>query len=483
MTRGTSRFVRLALTAVWLAGCDEDPARRSPRPVDGGCDGGACESTTVCTGSTRPTLCSGECVDLKITSRHCGECGHACQKGATCRDGTCACSATAPDDCNGECVDTKSDSRHCGKCGSACGATCRDGVCIEATDLALGGQHALARLSDGSLAAWGYNGFGQLGTGKAGPPAMTPQPLSDPKEVSAVTAGRSHTCVVLPDHTVACWGDNAFGQLLTDSLSSAVPLTISGVSDVSAISAGGRHTCALGTGGSVTCWGWNRNGQLGDGTTNALVGSPVTVSGISKAREVVAGANHSCALRDDGAVLCWGDNADGQLGDGTTAIRPAPVPVTGIVDAVEITAGAEATCARTNAGAVLCWGREGAAGSIDAGDAAPPMHKTAVAVSGVTTAAGIAAGDHHVCARLMDGTAVCWGDNRKGQLGDGSKTASSTPVVVSGATDVAEIAAGGDHSCLRRSDGAVQCWGDNAQGELGDGTTTPKSVPISVVWK
>src|SRR5206468_6450355 len=129
---------------------------------------------------------------------------------------------------------------------------------------------------------WGYNGFGQLGIASVRT-ELTPSVVGEPKEVVAVAAGRSHTCAVLPDGSVACWGDNAFGQLLAEPLSSPSPLAVSGVTSMKAISAGGRHTCALGADGSVTCWGWNANGQVGDGTVNALPPAVVKVEGVANA--------------------------------------------------------------------------------------------------------------------------------------------------------------------------------------------------------
>jgi len=254
----------------------------------------------------------------------------------------------------------------------------------------------------------------------------------------------------------------------------------------SQIAAGGFHTCALRAGGTVQCWGNNQNGQLGNGT-NTYSTMPVSVSGLSGVTAIAAGGFHTCALLSGGTVQCWGYNVFGQLGNGTTTDSTVPVSVTGITGATAISAGSAHTCALLSGGTVQCWGRNdyGQLGNGTNTDSTVP-----VSVSGLSGATAISAGDLHTCAALSGGTVQCWGDNQYGELGNGTTSfsppyGSNVPVSVSGLTGVTAISAGGGHTCAVLSGGTVQCWGYNREGELGNGTNSTSypydsSVPVSV---
>lgn len=242
------------------------------------------------------------------------------------------------------------------------------------------------------------------------------------------------------------------------------------------VAAGNQFTCAL-SGGMVKCWGHNGSGQLGDGTT-ARRPTPVAVSGITTAVEIVAGRDHSCARLASGSVVCWGDNGYGQLGDGTTARRLTPSPVAGLVDAVALAAGDRHTCALTASGGVKCWG---ANASGEVGDGTFARRTTPVSVSGVAGASAIAAGGATSCAVVAGGAVKCWGAGGYGQLGNGTaNTNSALPVTVTGLTGVADIDVGSRHACAVQASGAVRCWGANVAGALGDGTTAGRTTPVAV---
>src|SRR5438876_1878896 len=217
-----------------------------------------------------------------------------------------------------------------------------------ATAVELGSFYSCSLLQDGTVRCWGDNSAGQLGDGTT-TNASTPVAVAGIGGAVAVTGGGFHTCARFLDGTLECWGRNDFGQLgdpATTSFNSVTPVRVTGITSAIAVAAGGFHTCALLADGTVRCWGENDFGQLGNGTSDPAPGtpttfnpSPVTVSGIPTAVAISAGGWHTCALLRDGTVQCWGENTYGQLGNGATTAPPAPgrsstpATVTGITTA------------------------------------------------------------------------------------------------------------------------------------------------------
>jgi alpha-tubulin suppressor-like RCC1 family protein len=236
----------------------------------------------------------------------------------------------------------------------------------------------------------------------------------------------------------------------------------------SLVDAGHTHACAVTRTGSVRCWGSNFRGQLGDGTTLGR-SVPVEVRAMSDVRSVGAG-DHTCALTNAGSISCWGRNSSGELGDGTRFDRRTPVPVGGLPGLVTALAvGLNHTCALTEAATVACWGDNGK-GQLGNGttvDSATPL-----TVPGLMSIASVASGGGHTCAVTSAGGVKCWGSNKFGQLGTGSPGRSSlTPVDVVGlSSGVSSIALGRDHSCALTTEGAAMCWGIDNHGQLGSVT-------------
>lgn len=301
-----------------------------------------------------------------------------------------------------------------------------------AISVSAGNSHACALLGDGTVKCWGWNGWGVYGGGQLGDGTTisrsTPVQVADITTATAVSAGGVHTCALLADHTVSCWGWNEYGQLGNGTLlDSYVPVPVLRITDATAISAGLTHTCALLSSMTVTCWGRNDRGQLGASSylpsTYPVGGAYVTsVSGLD------AGGYHTCAFRSAGTVGCWGSNDDGQLGNGSTnSYRNTAATATGVETALGIAAGDSHTCARLAFGSVMCWG-DNASGQL--GDGTQTDRLTPTLASGIWTATSISAGGRHSCAALADGSIRCWGANDSGQLGDGTTIARVRPVSV-----------------------------------------------------
>lgn len=337
--------------------------------------------------------------------------------------------------------------------------------------IAAGQGHACALTLGGGVKCWGHNDFGQLGDGTQTTHRTAVDVSSLGSGVSAIAPGESHTCALTLGGAVKCWGSNQFGQLgdgtTTERLTA---VDVSGLnSGVSAVAAGRVHSCALTLEGVVKCWGNNYTGRLGDGTdTDSL--TAVDVSGLSSGvAAIAAGENHSCALTTGGGVKCWGSNNVGQLGDGTTESRLMAVDVSGLDSGVlAIAASRQQTCALTSAGGVKCWGSNL---NGELGDGTTTTRLTAVDVSGLSSGVtAIAMGGSHACALTAGGGLMCWGNNGSGQLGDGTTTNRLTAVGVSGLdSGISAIAVGQGFTCALTTSGGVKCWGSHRNGQLGIG--------------
>ncbi len=385
-------------------------------------------------------------------------------------------------------------------------ATTASVIGSSSTHVTAGPTHTCALISDGTVHCWGYNGDGNLGTRDPKffrngdkstsnvPLVVTGGALAN-KRATQIAAGGLYTCALISNGTVTCWGYLLNPGYLGNGTAtgSEVPVAVTGGAlankTVTQIAAGPFHTCALISDGTVTCWGSGRAGELGNGDdTDSNV--PVAVTGGALANKTVtqiaAGGYYTCALVSDGTVTCWGNGSFGNMGNGTNTGSEVPVAVTGGALAnktvTQIAAGEHHTCAVLSDGTVTCWGYNWA-GQL--GNGTNTSSNVPVAVTGGALAnkkaTQIAAGASHTCALISDGTVTCWGESE----GNGTNTSSNVPVAVTGGAlankKATQIAAGASHTCAAISDGSVTCWGNGRSGQLGNGTNTDSNVPVAVV--
>lgn len=267
--------------------------------------------------------------------------------------------------------------------------------------------------------------------------------------------------------------DSVIPAVVPSSLPPTPPPSVTFTVDRGTVAAGARHSCSLDAQGRALCWGNNEDGQLGDGGFQSHT-TPAAVSGTLTFAYLAAGNSHTCGATRDGEAYCWGGNSSGQLGDGTTSPRSEPVRVAGSASFRIIRTGSQHSCGVTTNGRVQCWGA-GNRGQLGNGSAGLLTIPTTVPLSG--PAGAVAVGQQHSCAITTDGKAYCWGRNDNGQLGDGSLTDRRSPVEVAGDQRFVSIAAGGYHTCAISVDNDLYCWGQNRWGQLGAGNTLDSPVP------
>lgn len=344
-----------------------------------------------------------------------------------------------------------------------------------------GDFHYCALTTDNQLKCFGENIFGQFGYGEIGADSEIETAVGLLAGISQIDAGAQHTCARASSGALQCWGDNRFGQLAVDvTTERLVPTQVVGLdTGIRSIAVGNYHACSLSDAGQVKCWGANTALQLGnEGRALRITPSDVMDLGAG-VRAIAAGGNSACAITANRRVRCWGANFQNQLGIGGPPDVATPTPVVGLgeVDVLAIGVGREHACALLSGGRVKCWG-DNAHGQL--GDGTRTQRASAVDVVGLPNdIRAIALGYLHTCAITATNGLKCWGYNEDGQLGDGTTTERLTPVDVVGlGSGVQAVAPGGLHTCAVVSGGAVTCWGANYFGLLlGDGSTEDRAIP------
>ncbi len=300
--------------------------------------------------------------------------------------------------------------------------------------ISAGGSHACALTESGTVYCWGMNVNGELGdgttTGRTAPVLV--RNLGG--VAKAITAGYAHTCAVLTTGVTQCWGWNQWGQLGNGTTQSTVtPTTVKGLTGVTIIATASNTTCAVSGAGALKCWGANGDGQIGNGTSTGRTTPRAVIGFGTGTRSVAPSVSFTCAVTGGGAATCWGTGFNGELGDGSAHSQHfTPKPVLGLGAGVATVAAGDAhACARLTSGAARCWG---ANASGEVGDGTTTDRYRPVAVRSLNAGVSlVTAGDAHSCAVLSSGVAKCWGENLWGQIGDGTRgTDRLVPVAVAG---------------------------------------------------
>ncbi len=357
-----------------------------------------------------------------------------------------------------------------------------------AIGIAAGSRDSLAIKNDGSVWAWGYNSDGELGNGThtdSNVPVSVSLPVGT--TITAVAEGYLHSLALTSTGQVLAWGYNGDGELGNGTnTSSNVPVSVSlpQGTTITAVAASEEHSLALTSTGQVLAWGNNSNGQLGNGTntaSNVPVSVSLPVGTIITA--VAAGVFHSLALTSTGQVLAWGFNGDGELGNGANTDSNVPVsvslPVGTIITA--LAGGTYHSLGLTSTGQVLAWGHN-AFGELGNGTNTASNVPVSVSLPVGTVITALAGGYLDSLGLTSTGQVLAWGYNLGGELGNGTYTDTNVPVSVSlpVGTTITALAGGYHHSLVITSTGQVLAWGQNGSGELGNGTYTASNVPVEV---
>ncbi len=365
------------------------------------------------------------------------------------------------------------------------------GECVATTYLAVSasGLHSCGLGVEGDLYCWGDNSHGQLGNSRGGAnqKEISPSAVGGGAKWLQADAGLYHTCAIKADNSLWCWGYDTEGQLGADSYSSyhpdlVLPAQVGELRDWQSVSAGSTHSCGIRSDKSLWCWGSNHFGELGNGEGDFGMGdsSPVRVGNWTDWESVSCGAGFSCGLRGDQSLWCWGNNFFGALGDGSGENQSVPTLLGEAGPWLSLSVGDSHGCAVKSDQSLWCWGYHGS-GQVGVGDDADDFVMQPLQVGDSFEWISVTAGSYHSCGTQTGGRAFCWGDNRLGQLGDSTGLSRTYPMEVSSTAKWISLTSATTHSCGVDDSHQLYCWGDNTDGMLGRGREPQKLSPSEVL--
>jgi uncharacterized repeat protein (TIGR02543 family) len=369
-----------------------------------------------------------------------------------------------------------------------------------------GAREVITLKPDGTVWTWGLNARGQLGNGTTTDSSLPVQVLGPGgtgflSGITAVMGGEQHNIALKSDGTVWTWGSGKEDQLGNgNAIDSSTPVQVSGLTSIVMLGSRGYHSVAVKSDGTVWTWGWDEYGALGNGVadTNYDYPVPIEVAGVTNPIMVTAGYMFSIALLQDHTLMAWGNNLEGEIGDGTTTNRLTPVPVPGIDQVVWVSAGWTHVVAIRADGTVWTWGANNWQGAFDCedtydnndlgfycgygmlGDGTTADHLTPEQIPGLSGAIMALGGDSSTSVLLRDGTVWTFGSNGAGQLGVPGIDQSLVPVQVQGLCSAVYIMTRDFHNVALCADGTLWSWGSGNNGELGNGALNNSAVPVQV---
>ena len=348
---------------------------------------------------------------------------------------------------------------------------------IYAQTLSAGFTNTSIVCANGSIISWGDNTYGQLGNNSL-TSASTPSSTNTISNIKVMVNGNRFFQIALKnDGTVWSWGNNTYGELGLGNTSIAkIPTKINSLSNIIDISAGNENGYALKSDGTVYAWGHNDLGQLGVGD-NSDRSTPTIIPNLTNVKAISAGDYHTLFLKNDGTVWACGTGTLGSLGNGINNNSNIPVQVSNLLNVKLIKAGFAHSIILKNDGTVWTWGFNN---SGQLGNGNTTNSNVPILVNSLTNVIDVKTGDGHCVVLKSDGTIWNWGFGNWGCLGNNTTTNSFIPVQVQGLTNVNEVYAGPYHSIAKKQDGTYWVWGRNEVSQLGDGSTTNRLIPIQI---